>query len=291
MTIEHIQCFLAVEKYESFSEAANELYIAQSTLSKQIKSIETFLHIKLFDRTTRKVKLTKEGQIFSKYAHIIAENYSEMLIEMRRNKDSKRVIVIGSVPVLDLYNLLPIFEGFEMENPGIQLKVMNVDRPEALLDLLKGAIDIALIRESNLTDSKVVHKPVLLEEMVLLVSKNHRFAEREKIKLIEAKKETFLFQPKHTGIYKTCIEECKKAGFQPIVSGLELDARSITIKVSQDKGISLMAYTVAKVVSNEDTKIIKLKDKHMIDLTMVVKTGKMDDDYERLIDYVSKHLN
>ena len=83
MTIEQLKVFIMTEKLNSFSEAAHESFISQSTLSKQIKSLERELGFKLFDRTTRKIKMTRAGEIFSKYAHSIVNEYNLMMQEMK----------------------------------------------------------------------------------------------------------------------------------------------------------------------------------------------------------------
>lgn len=61
MTFEQLQHFLAIAKYKNYSIAAEESFVSQSSLSKQIKALEEELGFKLFDRTTRNIELT-EGE-------------------------------------------------------------------------------------------------------------------------------------------------------------------------------------------------------------------------------------
>ena len=69
ITIEQIQYFLAIKEFNGFSNAANELCISQSSLSKQIKSLETELGTMLFERTSKITKLTPAGEDFYIYMH------------------------------------------------------------------------------------------------------------------------------------------------------------------------------------------------------------------------------
>ena len=64
MTIAQIKYFLSVLEHGSFSEAAEEMYISQSSFSKQIKNLETELGVALFLRSNAKVSLTPAGEIF-----------------------------------------------------------------------------------------------------------------------------------------------------------------------------------------------------------------------------------
>ncbi len=61
MTIHQIECFLEAARTLNFTEAANHLYISQQGLSRQIASLEKELELRLFDRTTRDVRLTRSG--------------------------------------------------------------------------------------------------------------------------------------------------------------------------------------------------------------------------------------
>ena len=72
MTIAQIKYFLAILEYSNFSNAAEEMYISQSSLSKQIKSLENELFITLFSLSNNKVSLSPGGKLFYKYAKIIS---------------------------------------------------------------------------------------------------------------------------------------------------------------------------------------------------------------------------
>ena len=68
MQINWIQAFVEVADKQNFTEAAEAMYVSQSTLSKYIKSLEAELDVMLFDRTTRSAKLTYAGEQVLQYA-------------------------------------------------------------------------------------------------------------------------------------------------------------------------------------------------------------------------------
>lgn len=63
MTIHQMECFLEAARTLNFTEAARRLYISQQGLSRQIASLEKELELRLFDRTTRDVRLTRSGEL------------------------------------------------------------------------------------------------------------------------------------------------------------------------------------------------------------------------------------
>lgn len=106
ITIEQIQYFLAVKQFNSFSNAANELCISQSSLSKQIKSLENELDTLLFERTSRSTKLTPAGEDFFIYAQKFLDDYNNIFIEMKKHSlSNKNTLNIGTIAVLTQYGL------------------------------------------------------------------------------------------------------------------------------------------------------------------------------------------
>lgn len=81
MKLEYIKAVLALSKSKSFGEAAENVFSTQSSLSKQIISVEKELGIKLIHRATKKdsIRLTHEGEIFVKHAAGIVEEYNALL--------------------------------------------------------------------------------------------------------------------------------------------------------------------------------------------------------------------
>ena len=82
MEIKQIQYFLSVVETGSFSAAADDLYISQSSLSKQIISLEKVLDVQLFDRSKRRISLTDAGKIFYKHALAFNEIYKSMMVDL-----------------------------------------------------------------------------------------------------------------------------------------------------------------------------------------------------------------
>lgn len=85
MELNHVKEFIALTKTENYLEAAENLFISQSSLSKHIKSLEAELGTTLFDRTTRQVKLNEAGKVFLKYA--------QQLIDMSGTNVIRRLLI------------------------------------------------------------------------------------------------------------------------------------------------------------------------------------------------------
>jgi DNA-binding transcriptional LysR family regulator len=83
METRQVQYFISIVEAGSFSAAADELYISQSLLSKQIMALEKELGVTLFDRSKRKISLTDAGEAFLKHARKLNSAYKNMSVELR----------------------------------------------------------------------------------------------------------------------------------------------------------------------------------------------------------------
>lgn len=106
MTLHQIECFLEAAKTLNFTEAANYLYISQQGLSRQIASLEKELGFRLFDRTTRDVRLTRSGELLLwRWKNIPKEIHSSIDLareEGERARDKVTVAVIGMNGIVEL---------------------------------------------------------------------------------------------------------------------------------------------------------------------------------------------
>ena len=109
MEISYLKEFVVLAQTGNFMEAADILYSSQSTLSKHIKSIESELGISLFDRTTRKVKISKYGSLFLPYARKIVEIQEKYAVNLKLNLETKsEVLNLGSIYGLAQYKITDI---------------------------------------------------------------------------------------------------------------------------------------------------------------------------------------
>lgn len=290
MNIDQLKYFVSVVENKNFSVAAEECFISQSSLSKNIKSLEEGLgNIQLFDRSGKKVVVTEAGNAFYKYAQNMLEEYRAMRRAMRRfSKDTREVIHVGTIPVINDYGLTDVFHDFQKVYPNIQLQLVE-DNSIPIVDRFeKKMIDIAFLRDNYLPkETNSFNKYLLVEdELVLVVNRNHPLADREEISLVEAKEDTFLFLSTKSGMYQSCHRQCEKSGFEP--TERVLDVRSSTIRnlVAQGQGVSLMMYRSVKNAGDDRIRLIHLKNPITIGLTLVVRKNMNSDAVDTFTEYV-----
>lgn len=107
MNIEQIEAFLFVAVTSSFSKAGESLYTTQPTVSTRIKSLESALNCKLFNRAGNNVTLTKEGEAFLPYAKNVFQNLQAGKQAVERTKSELKGEIEISAVFIAAFNFLP----------------------------------------------------------------------------------------------------------------------------------------------------------------------------------------
>ena len=142
--IEQYRIFNVVANSQSFSKAAERLFMTQSAVSQAIKQLETSINMPLFKRTSKGVELTEAGNILYKYTSSAMELLETGLLRLESLKTlDDGELKIGASDTISSYFLLPRLEMFHKLYPNIKIKIINRVTSETI-DLLKnGKIDIA----------------------------------------------------------------------------------------------------------------------------------------------------
>ena len=149
MTIHQIECFLEVARTLNFTEAAGHLYISQQGLSRQISSLERELEMRLFERTTREVRLTRSGEILMwKWQNIptlIRESVDMAREDNKREKDRIHVAILKMNGVMDVVGRILAEYSDQFPQTEFQLKeysdvkdLAGINAPDLIITLSNG---------------------------------------------------------------------------------------------------------------------------------------------------------
>lgn len=177
MELRHLRYFVAVVEEQSFTKAAEKLFIAQPPLSRQIQNLEQELDIQLFERGSRPLRTTEAGQFFYQHAVKLLTNAEEIKSMTKRIGLSDRTITIGFVGSL-LFGLLSrIVYLFKQQNPHLKIEMLEMTTHEQIQALKEGVLDVGFGR-LRISDPAI--KRILLREERLMVAahSSHLLAQR-----------------------------------------------------------------------------------------------------------------
>ena len=187
MRIEQLQAFIAITKTGNFGQAAKQCGVTQSTISRQIQSLEQDLGLPLFHRSTQ-AKLTVGGEKLLPRAQKICQEWDKASRECADLIAGKQPeLCVAAIHSVCAHYLPPILQQFCLDYPNVQLRVTALGSDRALKVLRDGLIDLAIVMNNRfLTASAEVEVTVLYEEQVdVLMAANHPLSDLNKVPLSE----------------------------------------------------------------------------------------------------------
>jgi DNA-binding transcriptional LysR family regulator len=293
MDIKYLKEFIMLAEKGNFLEAADCLYISQSSLSKHIKKLEEELGVEIFDRTTRKVILNEYGQHLLPYAKRIADTEFDYFASLQTKLEKQHgSITIGSIPSMAPYHITDKIAAFRKDNPNIAIEIIEGDSLFIRELLLQEKCDLAFLRDDNASfDRKdIIQFPYTIDSLVAVLPISHPFANADSLQLSKLSGETFLLFPEHSYMNELCIRECRHAGFEPTIAFTANRGTNIVSLVKKKMGISLMLKKPASFHPDPDVALIDIAPGIYSHLSLnYLKAHKLSEAADRFIHYVRNY--
>ena len=183
-TLQQLRILKAIATEKNFTKAAEILYLSQPSLSKQIKTLEKNLDIILINRENNKISLTENGKIFLEYSERIlalCEESCRVLVDL--NNGDRGYLTIGASQTIGTYLMPKMLTLFAQNYPQLDLKVQVNSTQIIAKSILNNEIDIALVGGEISDDlkNKLTIEHFVYDELNLIISKSHPFANQKKI--------------------------------------------------------------------------------------------------------------
>lgn len=176
VTIRHLRAFLAVAKRRNFTRAADELNISQPSLTMSVRQLEDIIGSSLFDRTTRSVVLTPDGEEFLPSAARLIGDFDLAVQDLRAMASRRRgSLGLASVPSIATRILPDVMKTFAQTNPRVRIKLREGNSSDVRRHVLSNDVDLGF--GSKETDEPDLDFKLLFRDQLgLLVRKDHPLA-------------------------------------------------------------------------------------------------------------------
>ena len=162
-----MQTFAAVVDSGSFVKAADSLAMSKAAVSRYVGDLESRLGVRLLHRTTRRLSLTEEGQVFHARCKELLSGVDEAEAEITSgNADASGLVRLNAPVTFGIRHLAPLWGEFRALHPKVALDVTLTDR---VVDLVEEGYDLA-IRIATLPNSTLISKRLSTTRMVLCAS-------------------------------------------------------------------------------------------------------------------------
>jgi len=146
MELRQLEYFLMVSKLNSFTRAAEQLFVSQPAVTNAIRSLEDELGIQLFDRSQKLVVLTTEGRVFYNHVENVMQDVSKTIAEVNDLKNlNSGTITIGLLPIAAATDFLQRLASFHATYPSIKLIFVEEGSLAIQKRLLEDELDIGML--------------------------------------------------------------------------------------------------------------------------------------------------
>ena len=249
MEFKQLESFAAVVRLNSFTKAAEHLYISQPTISTHIRALEEELNMRLILRTTKSIEVTAEGQKLYEYAVNILQLRDRMMQEC--SADAKRIIHLGASTIPSAYILPEVLPKFGGRHTNTFFVIHQSDSKGVLEGLTDGIFDVGLIGMETEKET-LTCEPFCEDRMVLITPVTERFLtmQRKGVSAVELlTQEPVILREKGSGSKKSVDRFMEQMGIsdeQLNISARVNDPEAIKNLVAQGLGISIISQRAAQ---------------------------------------------
>jgi molybdate transport repressor ModE-like protein len=244
--IEKIRLFLVVMEEGSLRRAAERLRMSQSSITRQIQTMEHDLGGRLLERTSSGVKPTAGGHALAEKAKALLAGYDAVVAEVRAlGRGEGERLRIGYVASAVHQYLGPALAGLRRTHPKVKVTMLDLTPGEQIAALREGKIDLALSHLGlELWSREFYTRRIAVVPTIAVLPMTHRLARKKRISIAELKGDAFLGAPESDvpGYNQKIIGFCRQFGkFKPQLIGRASPsslAEGITL-IANEEGVSL----------------------------------------------------
>ncbi len=224
-TLRQLQVFQAVARTLSFSQAAQELYLAQPTVSMEIKQLEKLVGQPLFERIGRRVYLSAAGQELLSYSQRILGLLDEAMQAMDELKGLRRgALSLAADTTAGVYVMPALLGRFQSRYPEVTISMSVVNRSAVQEQLRQNLVDLAILGQLP-DDQELAVAPFLQNRLVPIALPSHPLASRESIPFAEFAREPLLIRERGSGTRGATEAAFARQGIVPRIA-MELSSNS-----------------------------------------------------------------
>lgn len=208
----HLETFCRIAGLKSFSKAADDLFLTQPTVSGHILSLERSLSLRLLDRTSREVRLTKAGKVFLEYASKILSFRKDLLNALSEFSEGIRGdLSLGASTIPGEYLLPKLMGDFKREHPHFIISLKIADTKEIVQYVLQDGVEFGIIG-ARLNHPSLHYEKYGEDEIIVVAPSDHPLTRKKRVTLEELLKEPWIIREEGSGTQIASEKALRKKG-------------------------------------------------------------------------------
>ena len=264
MDLWQLNIFCKVVELKGFSKAGNTIHLSQPTISSHIKDLENHFECQLLDRLGKKAVPTKAGELLYQYARKLIALRDETEVAMAEfHGRIKGRLVIGGSTIPGGYILPKCIGAFTTVYPEVTISLIIGDTDQIIQDVLSGSPEVGIVGAKT-SNKNICQEKLIEDEMRLIVTFDHKWAEKKNISPDLMFKEPFIVRERGSGTLKSIKLSLKEKGYTSENLNIiaELGSTEAVIQGIKNKvGISILStIAVAEELKAGTLKALTIKE-------------------------------
>jgi DNA-binding transcriptional LysR family regulator len=181
LSTRHLRAFVALAELRSFTRAAQRCHLSQSAFSTLIRSVENALGARLFDRDTRHVELTAEGELFRESAQRLLGDFEGVVADFKDHAARRKGrVAVAALPSLAAGWLPAVFAEFRQRHPAIDIALFDTLSDNCIALLRAGKVDFALA-SSDGRAADLASEALCTDDFHLVCPRGHPLARKARL--------------------------------------------------------------------------------------------------------------
>lgn len=240
MNLRDLKYLISVAEHLNFGKAADACNVSQPTLSMQIKKLEEYLGISIFERTNKNVMITDYGQKIVELARRIIGGADDLVTYAKSCSDPfAGEFLLGAFPTIAPYLLPKIIAPIKKAMPNLQLFLIEEKSPTLIEKLLKGEIDAAILA-LPVENNNLVARILFEDKFRLAVPKTHRLGKNNNVTMNDIQNESLLLLEDGHCMRNQSLQVCQLSGARETSGFRATSLETLRQMVAAGSGITLI---------------------------------------------------
>jgi len=257
MNIRDLKYFIAVAETKHFGKAAERCFVSQPTLSMQLKKLEEELSIQLFERTSKQVLITSDGEKLLEKARAVLRDVDQLKQVAQNLQDPYAgTLRVGIIPTMGPYLLPRLMPLLADRFPSLKI-ILCEDKTDVIVKKCQqGELD-AIILALPVDDDGLVTQELFSEPFFVALPKSNPLAQKKQVKLSDLENENLLLLADGHCLRDQALEACRLTGATTETGFQATSLETIRHMVAANAGITLLPKMAVDSVPEQPEVVIR----------------------------------
>jgi DNA-binding transcriptional LysR family regulator len=249
MEFRHLRTIVAVAHHRSFTKAAEELFLAQSAISQQIRRLEAEIGIQVFRRSSRSVEVTEEGTVILAHARRVLAEVDDLNGQLEALTGVMRgTIRIGGIYPFGPYDLYGVLADYRAQYPGVAVHMLEDTQDEMLAMLRQDELDCAFASvDPDAIGPEFAGTLLWEEEFVVAAAPDHELAGRAHVTFEQLVDEDLIAYRDNSALRRRFEATIGRRGLEPRNAFVCTEMNAVRALASKGLGVAVLPRSIAEL--------------------------------------------